>query len=97
MYWGTSRWSSTDIMEAYSVARQFNQIPPIAEQAEYHLLQREKVELQMPELYQKIGIYDRLRSASGLKWHPLMSLSQITVRYKGILKSSFFPISQIDG
>jgi potassium voltage-gated channel Shaker-related subfamily A beta protein 2 len=76
MYWGTSRWSSTEIMEAYSVARQFNQIPPIAEQAEYHLLQREKVELQMPELYQKIGIYGRLRSASGLK---TMSTPQIGI------------------
>ena len=41
--------------EAYSVARQFNLIPPIAEQAEYHLFQREKVEMQMPELYHKIG------------------------------------------
>ena len=41
--------------EAYSVARQFNLIPPIVEQAEYHLFQREKVELQMPELFHKIG------------------------------------------
>ncbi|XP_010848258.1 PREDICTED: voltage-gated potassium channel subunit beta-2 [Bison bison bison] len=37
MYWGTSRWSSMEIMEAYSVARQFNLIPPICEQAEYHM------------------------------------------------------------
>ena len=37
------------------MARQFNLIPPIAEQAEYHLFQREKVELHMPELYHKIG------------------------------------------
>ncbi|EPY86054.1 voltage-gated potassium channel subunit beta-2 isoform 8 [Camelus ferus] len=44
MYWGTSRWSSMEIMEAYSVARQFNLIPPICEQAEYHMFQREKVE-----------------------------------------------------
>ena len=43
------------IQEAYSVARQFNLIPPIAEQCEYNVLQREKVELQMPELYHKIG------------------------------------------
>jgi len=37
------------------VARQFNLIPPIAEQCEYSLLQRDKVELQMPEMYHKIG------------------------------------------
>ncbi|MBZ3887993.1 Voltage-gated potassium channel subunit beta-1 [Sciurus carolinensis] len=55
MYWGTSRWSAMEIMEAYSVARQFNMIPPVCEQAEYHLFQREKVEVQLPELYHKIG------------------------------------------
>ncbi|CAM9339430.1 unnamed protein product [Bubo scandiacus] len=56
MYWGTSRWSAMEIMEAYSVARQFNMIPPVCEQAEYHLFQREKVEVQLPELYHKIGV-----------------------------------------
>uniref|UniRef100_A0A665UMZ7 NADP-dependent oxidoreductase domain-containing protein n=1 Tax=Echeneis naucrates TaxID=173247 RepID=A0A665UMZ7_ECHNA len=55
MYWGTSRWTSMEIMEAYSVARQFNQIPPICEQAEYHMFQREKVEVQLPDLFHKIG------------------------------------------
>lgn len=37
------------------MARQFNLIPPVCEQAEYHLFQREKVEIQLPELYHKIG------------------------------------------
>ncbi|KAF0047013.1 hypothetical protein F2P81_000646 [Scophthalmus maximus] len=55
MYWGTSRWSAMEIMEAYSVARQFNLIPPVCEQAEYHFYQREKVETQLPELYHKIA------------------------------------------
>lgn len=45
------------LQEAYSVARQFNLIPPICEQAEYHLFQREKVEVQLPELFHKIGKY----------------------------------------
>ena len=54
-YWGTSRWSPMEIMEAYSVARQFNLIPPICEQAEYHLFQREKVEVLLPDVSQKIG------------------------------------------
>ena len=44
------------LQEAYSVARQFNLIPPVCEQAEYHLFQREKVEVQLPELYHKIGM-----------------------------------------
>ncbi|XP_078696326.1 voltage-gated potassium channel subunit beta-2-like isoform X1 [Branchiostoma floridae x Branchiostoma belcheri] len=64
LYWGTSRWSPMEIMEAYSVARQFNLIPPIAEQAEYHLFQREKVEAQLPELYAKIGV-------GAMTWSPL--------------------------
>uniref|UniRef100_A0A4W6CX02 Potassium voltage-gated channel subfamily A regulatory beta subunit 2 n=1 Tax=Lates calcarifer TaxID=8187 RepID=A0A4W6CX02_LATCA len=64
LYWGTSRWTSMEIMEAYSVARQFNQIPPICEQAEYHMFQREKVEVQLPELFHKIGI-------GAMTWSPL--------------------------
>ncbi|XP_016359653.1 voltage-gated potassium channel subunit beta-1-like isoform X2 [Sinocyclocheilus anshuiensis] len=64
MYWGTSRWSPMEIMEAYSVARQFNQIPPICEQSEYHMFQREKVEVQLPELFHKIGV-------GAMTWSPL--------------------------
>lgn len=56
MYWGTSRWTAMEIMEAYTVARQFNLIPPLVEQTEYHMFQREKVEIHLPELYHKIGI-----------------------------------------
>lgn len=37
------------------MARQFNLIPPVCEQAEYHYFQRDKVEVQLPELYHKIG------------------------------------------
>ncbi|KAG8136076.1 hypothetical protein E2320_009057 [Naja naja] len=53
-----------EIMEAYSVARQFNMIPPVCEQAEYHLFQRDKVEVQLPELYHKIGV-------GAMTWSPL--------------------------
>uniref|UniRef100_A0A1I8FFW6 Aldo_ket_red domain-containing protein n=1 Tax=Macrostomum lignano TaxID=282301 RepID=A0A1I8FFW6_9PLAT len=54
-YWGTSRWSPMEIMEAHSVARQFNLIPPGAEQVEYHMFQREKLELQMPRAIRQAG------------------------------------------
>ncbi|XP_006811114.2 voltage-gated potassium channel subunit beta-2-like [Saccoglossus kowalevskii] len=64
MYWGTSRWSTMEIMEAYSVARQFNLIPPVLEQSEYHLFNREKVETQLPELFHKIGL-------GTITWSPL--------------------------
>ncbi|XP_031635878.1 voltage-gated potassium channel subunit beta-2-like isoform X2 [Contarinia nasturtii] len=56
MYWGTSRWSHCEIMEAYSNCRQFNCIPPICEQSEYHMFCREKCELYLPEMYNKIGV-----------------------------------------
>ncbi|XP_075541646.1 potassium voltage-gated channel subfamily A regulatory beta subunit hyperkinetic isoform X1 [Dermacentor variabilis] len=56
MYWGTSRWSPVEIMEAYTVARQCHLVPPVVEQTEYHMFHRDKVELQLPELCQKIGI-----------------------------------------
>ncbi|XP_068164162.1 voltage-gated potassium channel subunit beta-3-like isoform X1 [Antennarius striatus] len=64
MYWGTSRWNAVEIMEAYSIARQFNLVPPVCEQAEYHYFQREKVELLLPELYHKIGV-------GTMTWSPL--------------------------
>ncbi|XP_039763539.1 voltage-gated potassium channel subunit beta-2 isoform X3 [Pararge aegeria] len=56
MYWGTARWSPSEIMDAYSNCRQFNCITPIVEQTEYHMFCREKPELYMPELYHKIGV-----------------------------------------
>lgn len=43
-------------MEAYSNCRQFNCVPPICEQSEYHMFCREKCELYLPELYNKIGV-----------------------------------------
>ena len=63
-YWGTSRWNSMEIMEAYSVARQFNLIPPICEQAEYNMFQREEVELSLPDINSKIGM-------GVMSWSPL--------------------------
>ncbi|XP_016099975.1 voltage-gated potassium channel subunit beta-2 isoform X1 [Sinocyclocheilus grahami] len=73
MYWGTSRWSAMEIMEAYSVARQFNLIPPVCEQAEYHYFQRDKIEVQLPELYHKIGV-------GAMTWSPL-ACGLITGKY----------------
>ncbi|CAF3110488.1 unnamed protein product [Rotaria socialis] len=63
-YWGTSRWSPMEIMEAYSIARQFNLIPPICEQTEYNLFQREKVETFLPDIFKKIGL-------GTMTWSPL--------------------------
>jgi potassium voltage-gated channel Shaker-related subfamily A beta protein 3 len=55
LYWATSRWSPVEIYEAHSVAKTTNCVPPLAEWAEYHFFHREKVELYLAELYNKIG------------------------------------------
>ncbi|XP_076035837.1 potassium voltage-gated channel subfamily A regulatory beta subunit hyperkinetic isoform X2 [Oratosquilla oratoria] len=64
MYWGTSRWSAVEIMEAWTNCRQFNCITPIVEQSEYHMFCRGKTELYLPEMYNKIGV-------GTMAWSPL--------------------------
>ncbi|XP_043860373.1 voltage-gated potassium channel subunit beta-3 isoform X1 [Dromiciops gliroides] len=81
LYWGTSRWGAAEIMEAYSVARQFNLIPPACEQAEYHLFQRDKVETQLPELYHKIGV-------GSVTWSPL-ACGVITSKHEGRIPETY--------
>ncbi|XP_065348532.1 voltage-gated potassium channel subunit beta-2 [Cloeon dipterum] len=56
MYWGTARWTPVEVMEAYTNCRQFNCVTPILEQTEFHMFCRDKTELYMPELYNKIGV-----------------------------------------
>jgi len=56
MYWGTSRWSPFELIEAYNKAKEYGVVAPIVEIGEYHWFHREKVELYMAELYNKIGL-----------------------------------------
>ncbi len=65
-YWGTSEWSSTQIMEAYQIARREHLVPPLMEQPEYSMLHREKVEKEYLPLYDKIGLGTTI-------WSPLKS------------------------
>eukprot|EP00092_Neocalanus_flemingeri_P092671 GFUD01117673.1.p1 GENE.GFUD01117673.1~~GFUD01117673.1.p1 ORF type:complete len:426 (-),score=94.20 GFUD01117673.1:77-1228(-) len=55
LYWGTAKWSPVEIFETFSMARSHHCIAPLAEYAEYHPFHREKVELYMAELFNKIG------------------------------------------
>lgn len=66
LYWGTSEWSAQEIMEAYSVARQYNMIPPTMEQPEYNLLHRHRFEQEYARLYEEIGLGTTI-------WSPLAS------------------------
>ena len=67
-YWGTSEWSAVQIMDAYSIARQYDLIPPTMEQPEYNMFAREKIEREYMHLYKEIGLGTTIFSplASGL-------------------------------
>lgn len=56
LYWGTSEWSAQQIMEAYSLARQYNLHPPTMEQPEYNMFHRERVEIEYGPLYEVVGL-----------------------------------------
>ncbi|NJD58697.1 MAG: aldo/keto reductase [Anaerolineales bacterium] len=72
-YWGTSEWSADEIMQAYSIARQYNLIPPTMEQPEYNMFRRDKVEREFLRLYQEIGLGTTI-------WSPLAS-GMLTGKY----------------
>jgi len=66
LYWGTSEWSASEIMQAHSVARQYNLIPPTMEQPQYNMLHRTRVEKEYARLYTEIGLGTTI-------WSPLAS------------------------
>ncbi|MGM0675567.1 MAG: potassium channel beta subunit family protein, partial [Spirochaetota bacterium] len=66
LYWGTSEWSAQQLMEAYSVARQYNLVPPTMEQPEYNMFHRKRVEEEYRRLYSEIGLGTTV-------WSPLYS------------------------
>ena len=55
MYWGTARWGPVEIYECFTKGRELGQIGPVCELGEYHWFHREKVEVYMAELYNKVG------------------------------------------
>lgn len=56
LYWGTSQWSGSEIMEAHRVAHQYNLIAPVMEQPQYNMFERNKVELDYLPVYQNVGL-----------------------------------------
>jgi voltage-dependent potassium channel beta subunit len=65
-YWGTSEWSAQQLMEAHSVARQYNLIPPTMEQPQYNMFHRYRFEVEYGRLYDTIGLGTTI-------WSPLVS------------------------
>lgn len=74
-YWGTSEWSAQQITEACRCADALNLIRPCAEQPEYNLFQRSKVEVEFLPLYRDFGL-------GTTTWSPLAS-GVLSGKYSG--------------
>ncbi len=73
LYWGTSEWSGSQIVEAFEVAERHHLRKPVVEQPEYNLLERGRVEREYLPVLERYGI--------GLTtWSPLAS-GQLTGKY----------------
>ena len=66
LYWGTSEWNATQIMEAYGIARREHLIPPTMEQPQYNMFHRQRVEVEYEPLYREIDLGTTI-------WSPLAS------------------------
>lgn len=52
-YWGTSEWTACQIMEAMKICEKLNLCPPIVEQCEYNMINRERLENEYRDLFKK--------------------------------------------
>jgi len=78
-YWGTSEWSSEQIMEASLTASKLGLVAPIMEQPQYSMLHRTRFEVEYNRLYKELGYGTTI-------WSPLAS-GLLTGKYS----SSNFP------
>lgn len=56
LYWGTSEWSAEQLENAHKACKELNCIPPIVEQPQYNLLDRDRVEKEYLPIYEKYGM-----------------------------------------
>ncbi len=89
LYWGTSEWSAQEIMEAYSVARQYGLTPPTMEQPQYNMFHRQRVEVEYSKLYSEIGLGTTI-------WSPLASGILSNRHFNGIAKDSRFELPNME-
>ncbi|TCJ13093.1 aldo/keto reductase [Flaviaesturariibacter flavus] len=89
LYWGTSEWSGTEIMEAHRVAADYRLIGPSVEQPQYNLLEREKVEKDYYNIFRTVGMGTTI-------WSPLAS-GLLTGKYnEGIPEDSRLALEGFD-
>jgi len=65
LYWGTSEWSASEIMEAHVVAKQNHLIGPVMEQPQYNMFTREKMEKDFLHLFKYHGMGTTIWSPLG--------------------------------
>ncbi len=56
MYWGTSKWTASQIATAILVAKENHLIPPVVEQPRYNMLDRRQVELSLSYIVKEHGV-----------------------------------------
>ncbi len=66
LYWGTSEWGATEIIEAHEFAEKNNLTPPTMEQPQYNLLDRERFEVEYEPIFEKYRM-------GATTWSPLAS------------------------
>lgn len=66
IYWGTSEWSAQQITEAHWAAAAHGLTPPVMEQPQYNIFERQKVEGDYAPLYDSFGLGTTI-------WSPLAS------------------------
>lgn len=66
LYWGTSEWAADDIRAAWEIAERHHLRKPVAEQPQYNLFERRRVQQEYGRLYEDIGI-------GVTTWSPLAS------------------------
>jgi voltage-dependent potassium channel beta subunit len=81
LYWATSEWSADEIRTAWEIAERHHLRKPVAEQPQYNLFARRRVEREYARLFEDIGIGTTI-------WSPLAS-GLLTGKYiDGIPKDS---------
>mmetsp|Transcript_4495 Transcript_4495/g.4667 ORF Transcript_4495/g.4667 Transcript_4495/m.4667 type:complete len:357 (+) Transcript_4495:11-1081(+) len=73
-YWATSEWKASQIAEAYAICDRLGLIRPIADQCQYNMMVRDKVENEYTHLFDK-------HSMGTTVWSPLYS-GVLTGKYK---------------
>jgi voltage-dependent potassium channel beta subunit len=66
LYWGTSEWSVAEIMQTHLEAARHHLTPPVMEQPQYNLFERQKIEADYLHLFRYEGLGTTI-------WSPLAS------------------------